>query len=105
MLDTLGLEALAASPSIQITFAFVLVTFGVKSYLSLPPRPKFPEAELDDRDWHGSLRRAKAKVGEDRGNCHILQYNSNLFLVPKQTLPFRNPTKKNYFTQLPLRRA
>jgi hypothetical protein len=62
MLDTLAVRTLAVSPSIKLTLALVLFSFVMKWYFSLPLRPNFPEAELDERDWHGSLMRAKTKV-------------------------------------------
>jgi hypothetical protein len=62
MLDSRALETLAASPSIQATLALLVVGFVVQWYFSLPPAPKFPKADLDEKDWHGSLMKAKSKV-------------------------------------------
>lgn len=63
MLDYDTLAGLAASPAVHATLALLFVAFLVQWYFSLPPAPKFPEAELDPDDWHGSLMRAKTKVG------------------------------------------
>ena len=62
MLDTHTLKTLAASPSIQATAALLFFSFVLQWYFSLPPKPKFPRADLDEKDWHGSLERAKSKV-------------------------------------------
>lgn len=62
MLDTLTLKTWAASPSIQATAALLFFSFVLQWYFSLPPKPNFPRADLDEKDWHGSLERAKSKV-------------------------------------------
>lgn len=62
VLDIGLLEAVVRSPSVQGTVALLLISFVLRWYMSQPPRPKFPEAELDESDWHGSLMRAKTKV-------------------------------------------
>jgi len=62
MLDSRALEKLAASPSIQATLALLAFAFVVQWYFNLPPAPNFPKAELDEKDWHGSLMKAKSKV-------------------------------------------
>jgi hypothetical protein len=62
MISSIPLEAFAASPSVQTALVLVLVSIAVRRYVGLPPRPKFPEAELDKSDWHGSFMKAKAKV-------------------------------------------
>ncbi|RYP86000.1 hypothetical protein DL769_000863 [Monosporascus sp. CRB-8-3] len=43
------------------TVVFILISFGIRWYLNIPPKAKFPRAELDPDDWHGSLMKAKAK--------------------------------------------
>jgi gliotoxin biosynthesis cytochrome P450 monooxygenase len=62
MLDNRSLEALITSPGVQATVALLLFSFVLQWYFSLPPAPKFPKADLDEKDWHGSLEKAKAKV-------------------------------------------
>lgn len=62
MAQSIIVEALIASPSIQAAVVLVFISFAIRWYISLPPSPKFPKAELDDSDWHGSFLRAKIKV-------------------------------------------
>jgi len=62
MLDTRAFETLAASPSLPATVVLLLFVLAIQWYFSLPPRPKFPRAELDEKDWHGSFEKAKSKV-------------------------------------------
>lgn len=62
MLDVQVLETLATSPTVQTTVALLLFSIVVQWYFNLPPNPKFPEADLDEGDWHGSLMKAKSKV-------------------------------------------
>lgn len=62
MLDSQVLTKLAASPAAQATLILLVVALVVQWYFSLPPSPKFPKAELDETDWHGSLMKAKSKV-------------------------------------------
>lgn len=70
MLDSQVLDRLAASPSAQATIVLVAVALIVQWYFNLPPNPKFPKAELDETDWHGSLMKAKSKVRRhDRYVC------------------------------------
>ena len=63
VLDVGVLEAVVRSPSVQATVALLFISFALQWYMSQPPKPKFPAAELDESDWHGSLMRAKTKVG------------------------------------------
>lgn len=62
MLESQVLDRVAASPAAQATVILVVVALVVQWYFSLPPSPKFPTAELDETDWHGSLMNAKSKV-------------------------------------------
>lgn len=61
LLDTGVLEAVATSASVQATVFLLLISFALQWYMNQPPRPKFPEAELDEKEWHGSLMKAKQK--------------------------------------------
>ncbi|KAF4469441.1 Cytochrome P450 [Fusarium albosuccineum] len=61
MVGAVAVEALASNPSFQATLALVLVSVVVRWYFSQPPNPKFPKADLDESDWHGSLMKAKTK--------------------------------------------
>lgn len=70
LLDTGILEAVAMSPSVQGTVVLLLISIALQWYMNQPPRPKFPEAELDETDWHGSLMKAKTKV------CYALKPRS-----------------------------
>lgn len=62
MLDIYGLEDYGKSPTVIATAALVLISIAVQWYLNLAPKSKFPVAKLDQKDWHGSLMRAKSKV-------------------------------------------
>lgn len=74
MLDSQVLNRVAASPAAQATVILLVVALVVQWYFSLPPSPKFPKAELDETDWHGSLMKAKSKVrrlyGHQQGFRH-----------------------------------
>jgi hypothetical protein len=50
------------STSTFASVVFILLCFGIRWYLNIPPKPKFPRAELDPNNWHDSLMKAKAKV-------------------------------------------
>ena len=62
MLDIPKFQTFVVSPHVLAILALLLFVCGGKWYLNLPPKPKFPIAELDEDDWHGSLMRAKTKV-------------------------------------------
>jgi hypothetical protein len=62
MLDLRSVQNFAASPGVQATAALLIVSFVIQWYLSLPPKPKFPIGDLDEKDPHGSFMRARSKV-------------------------------------------
>lgn len=72
MVDMYLIQTLATSFTLQATIALLLLSCAVQWYFSLPPKPRFPEAELDQRDWHGSLYRAKSKVSPESSRCFLL---------------------------------
>jgi hypothetical protein len=111
MLGSSTFETFAASPSIQATVALLFLGFVVQWYFSLPPAPKFPKAELDEKDWHGSLMKAKSKVcyctRQPYGLRNHIQskrlHNVNMFVVSKQAIHVREPKGACDFTQLSVR--
>lgn len=72
MLDLRAVEKLTDSPQVQATLVLVAIALLVQWYFSIPPKPKFPKAELDTKDWHGSFMKARSKVCHHPENpdCH-----------------------------------
>lgn len=92
MLDSQVLNRLAASPAAQATLILLVVALVVQWYFSLPPSPKFPKAELDETDWHGSLMKAKSKVRRLHG------HNTDFATPSRPTAIFLKLEKEIYQT-------